>query len=892
MGFEPNSSPEWLEALYTTWQRTPDSLPEDWSEYFSALTDEASGTTKPASSQELLKHSAVQSLIYRYRDIGHLLACTDPLSPCPTSHPLLDLSAFGLGVEDLDLRFVLRNFPLPEASLRDILDLLRETYSHSIGAEFMHIQSPLERGWLKDRMESCRNHLQVSASKQLRLLEKLQQASLFEEFLHKSFLGQKRFSLEGGEALIPLLDEVVERCPGMGVCNLVLGMAHRGRLNVLANVFGKPMENIFSEFEDNREFGFVGDGDVKYHVGFSSHRTFQDGRSLHLTLAANPSHLEAVDPVVQGKARALQEDHGKEGGKRVLPVLVHGDAAFAGQGMVAEVLNLSQLRGYSTGGTLHVILNNQIGFTTSPQDSRSTCYSTDLAKMLMVPIFHVHGEDPEAVLQAVDLALDYRQTFGQDVILELICYRRHGHNEGDEPLFTQPLMYQRIKDRPRPFELYEQKLLEQGVEAATLARSRTAFEQQLELSRQLPPRAMGNGFDGKWAHIHKAYESASVDTTLLPGRILNLGKNLFRLPEGFNAHPKIAKLLRKRLASLHPGSQIDWPTAEALAFASLIDEGHPVRLSGQDSRRGTFSQRHSTLFDLESGQEFCPLQELSGAAPFRAYDSMLSEAAVMGFDYGYSLERPDGLTIWEAQFGDFTNGAQVIIDQFITAGESKWDRASGLTLFLPHGYEGQGAEHSSARIERFLQMCAEENLLVTIPSTPAQLFHLLRRQVKQRFRKPLIVFTPKVLLRHPDCTSSLEELEGGSFEEILTPQPQQRASTLALCCGKIFYEIKARQTKEKREDIVLVRIEQLYPLRYDLLGDLSQHFEGVRNLVWIQDEPLNMGAWSHLRSQLTDIFGKEPVFIGRKASAAAAVGSHRLHNEEQARILDRLFLMP
>jgi len=889
MSLEPTAAPSWLEPLYELWQTRPHKLHPDWQAYFAALHSETLPAQAGATQTELLKHSAVQSLIYRYRDIGHLLACTDPLSPCPVEHPLLALESFGLAQEDLGRVFRLRNFELEEACLKDIIGLLRQTYCRSIGAEFMHIQDPQERQWLKSRMESTRNRPALNRKERRALLEKIQQASLFEEFLHRRFPGQKRFSLEGGEILIALLERLVQGAAKAGIEDLVLGMAHRGRLNVLANIFEKPLENIFAEFEDNLEFGFVGDGDVKYHVGFSCKRATEGGE-LYLTLAPNPSHLEAVDPAVLGKSRARQEDAGREGKKQVLPVLIHGDAAFAGQGMVAEVLNLSGLQGYTTGGTLHIVLNNQIGFTTGPQDARSTCYATDVAKMLMVPIFHVHGEDPEAVVHVLDMALDWRRTFGRDAIVELICYRRQGHNEGDEPMYTQPLMYQNIKDRPRLFEIYEEKLALEGFDAQEMEKSRQRYNRQLEEASSSEAKPLRLGYSGKWEHLHKKFDTAAVKTAVDKEKLRTLGEAICTLPEKFNLHPRLAKLLEKRREIFEQGGELDWAGAEALAFSSLLTEGHSVRLSGQDSRRGTFSQRHSTYFDVEDGSPYCPLAELSDAAPFQAFDSMLSEAAVLGFEYGYSLERPDGLCIWEAQFGDFANGAQVIIDQFIAAGESKWDRSSGLCLFLPHGYEGQGAEHSSARIERFLQLCAEQNLILANPSTPAQFFHLLRRQLKQSFRKPLIIFTPKALLRHPDCVSPLEELSEGGFREILPPAGEPKGvRSLVLCSGRLYYDLEARRKKEQREDLALVRIEQLYPLREDLLRRCFEELGSPGQLIWAQEEPANMGAWSWLAPRLREALGLEPQLVSRKASAASAVGSHRLHKEEQERLLEKLF---
>ncbi|WP_027713992.1 2-oxoglutarate dehydrogenase E1 component [Desulfuromonas sp. TF] len=891
MNFEAGISPQWIEAQYLLWRKHPDRIPSAWRAFFEGFelgTEEAPARTgDPAYA---IKQSGVQSLIYRYRDIGHLLACTDPLNPCPTDHPLLSLAAFDLGEEDLDTTFHNRRFLASPATLREILAAMRETYCRSIGVEFMHIQEPKERQWLIDRMEPNRNRPEFSTEEKKRILRKLEEAALFEAFLHRRFLGQKRFSLEGGEVLIPLLDKVVRKSVAMGVSDLVLGMSHRGRLNVLVNIFGKPLEHMFAEFEDNVEHHFVGEGDVKYHKGFSTDLDGPNGDRIHITLASNPSHLESVDPVVEGKCRARQEWYGEGGTNKVLPVLVHGDAAFAGQGMVAEVLNLSQLEGYRTGGTLHIVLNNQIGFTTSPEDARSTRYATDVAKMLMVPIFHVHGDDPEAVVHAASLALDWRQRFGRDAVLEILCYRRHGHNEGDEPYFTQPLMYEKIKDHPPVHEIYAERLRQElaGEEIDAIGK---VVEERLEQADGSQGQIAVEGFSGKWGDIERKFRHAEVKTAVAKKTLVELGRAFTTLPEEFHPHPKIVRIVERNRKSIESGEKIDWAAAEALAFASLLREGVSIRLSGQDSRRGTFNQRHSTLYDVETGEPFVPLAAAAreGAA-FRVYDSMLSEAAVLGFEYGYSLESPYGLTLWEAQFGDFANGAQVIIDQFIVSSATKWDRVSGLVMLLPHGYEGQGPEHSSARIERFLQLCADNNIQVVYPSTPAQYFHLLRRQVRQPFRRPLVVFTPKSLLRLPACRSSLGEFVKGEFREVLPAGADpKRVKKVLLCTGKIYFDLSERKEKEEREDVAIVRIEQLYPLHAELLREAIEPFGKAESFTWVQEEPRNMGAWSYLRFPLEEILGRAPAYIGRDEAASTAVGSHRLHNEEQEAILAEVF---
>ena len=901
MPFLTNITPNWLEAQYRRWLEAPDQLDPVWQAFFSGyqLAGESPGQAGPDPSSGRCqdcsaKQAGVAALIRRYRDIGHLLACTDPFSPCPISHPLLELTNFGLDDGDLDTVFILPDFHLQQATLREIIASLRATYCRSIGVEYQHIQEPAERHWLRDRMEPTANRTVLDRAAQTALLRTLSEAALFEAFLHRRFVGQKRFSLEGGEALIPFLEQVVQAAPAAGVQELVLGMPHRGRLNVLATILGKPLATIFAEFADNLELGFVGEGDVKYHKGFDSDRMVADGGRLHLTLAFNPSHLEAVNPVVEGKCRARQDRRGPDGRRQVLPLLIHGDAAFSGQGLVAETLNLSQLEGYGTGGTIHLVLNNQIGFTTLPVDARSTHYATDLAKMLMVPVFHVHGEDPEAVVHLARLALDYRQTFGRDVVVEIICYRRHGHNEGDEPAFTQPLMYEWIRQHPPVHTLYGHKLVTDGLDPAIPAALEQEINDRLRAAYASPAEPVGLGFSSAWHGIQRDYTPITVPTGASQERLMMLAQQLTTLPDGFSPHPKIAAVLNKRLEAVQNGAGIDWGNAETLAYATLLAEGVPVRLSGQDSRRGTFNHRHAVLHDSTTGATHTPLAVLPAAtAPFAAYDSLLSEAAVLGFEYGYAVTSPHQLVLWEAQFGDFANGAQVIIDQFIAAGATKWDRSCGLVLLLPHGYEGQGAEHSSARIERYLQLCAEGNLLVANPSTPAQLFHLLRRQVHLPFRKPLVVFTPKSLLRHPRCVSSLDELTNGSFRELLLEaSPLQAITTVLVCSGKVYYDLLEERERQQRDDVALIRLEQLYPLREDLLTEAFTRYAGITDWRWVQEEPANMGAWSFVQPQLTRLFARELRYVGRPAAAAPATGSHRQHGAEQAALVAAAFAPP
>ncbi len=889
MSIIDNISPQWIEAQYQQYKTDPSQLSEEWQAFFQGFEV---ALENPGSAGNDPKPAAVQSLINRYRDIGHLYACVDPLTPCQLVHPLLELSEFGLSEEDLDRTFAPDDFILPEASLREIIDILKQTYCSSIGMEFMHIPIPEERRWLQEKAEEARSNPNLSKEKKLNTLRMLLKATKFETFLHRKFVGQKRFSLEGSESVIPLLDHVIETAAELDMKDVVIGMAHRGRLNVLANIFEKPLENMFAEFADNERYKIVGEGDVKYHKGYSADRSFAGG-DIHISLASNPSHLEAVNPVVEGKARARQ-DRMDNGEYNVMPLLIHGDAAFIGQGVVAETLNLSQIAGYKTGGTLHVVINNQIGFTTLPVDARSTCYPTDLGKMLMSPIFHVHGDDPEALVQAATMAVEFRQKFKKDVFIEVICYRRHGHNEGDEPFFTQPLMYEKIKNHPPTADIYTNQLLIEGYDKQELDAISTAIDQHLEdaLSREICP--LNPVFLKQWSHIQRVFTFDPVDTAVKADTLDQLATDLTTIPEGFSAHRKIATLLKKRHKAVASKEKIiDWGTGEALAFASLVNEGTSIRLSGQDSRRGTFNHRHATIYDTKTGQEYTPLSEIAtqNDCRFDVFNSVLSEMAVLGFDYGYSVETPDDLTIWEAQFGDFANGAQVIIDQFIASSLVKWNRPSGIAMFLPHGYEGQGPEHSSARIERYLQLCGGDNMIVAVPSTPAQLFHLIRRQVRSKYRRPLIVATPKALLRHPACVSSVSDLAEGQFQEIIADENvnPKKCRRVILCSGKIYYELLNQRTEGQHDDVAIIRIEQIFPLHTERLKEILAPYGEKTEYLWVQEEIGNGGSWDHLRPQLTEILGQEPVYVGRKRSASPAVGSHRIHKQEQEEILNKAF---
>ena len=885
-------SGEYIDALYRNWQRSADSVPEEWRLFFSGFE---CGLSTPANDhvldeQAALKLSGVQSLLYRYRSLGHLLACTDPLSPCQLSHPLLELASFGLDDSDLDTSFACRRFLKPRATLREVLETMRETYCRETGVEFMHIEEPDERQWLIDRMEPCRNHPDFSIPEKIQILEKLHEAALFELFLHRRFVGQKRFSLEGGEILIPVLDRVIRGCPKNGVSDVVMGMSHRGRLNVLAHILRKPYETLFAEFKDTIQLGFMGDGDVKYHKGHSCDINL-DGHKVHVTIAANPSHLEAVNAVVEGKCRARQDGYGSDGAGRVLPVLIHGDAAFSGQGSVMEVLNMSQLDGYSAGGTIHIVLNNQIGFTTLPKDSRSTCYATDIAKMLSCPIFHIQGEAPESALHITDLAMEYRRIFRRDIVIELICYRRHGHNEGDEPAFTQPKMYQQIAARPTVNRIYAAFLAEEaGISADMLELVEQRVNDALESSFQKTPTVESIGFSNRWSSITSRYTNEPVETAVSPEKLVTIARRLAALPSGFTPHKKIGALMQKRFEAVLKGGGIDWGNAETLAYATLLDQGYSVRISGQDSRRGTFNHRHCVVIDSHDERNYIPLTTIvRDDASFQAWNSPLSEFGVLGFEYGYSLEAPNCLTLWEAQFGDFANGAQVVIDQFIANGETKWNRASGLVMLLPHGYEGQGAEHSSARIERYLQLCASENIVIATPSTPAQIFHLIRRQMLHSFRKPLIIFTPKSLLRHPICISTVAEFCEGTFQTCICNHADlSSAKHLLFCSGKIYYELEEERVRRARRDTIIIRIEQLYPLDTTAVQNILDQCGANCRLYWVQEEPENMGGWYYMERYFNSV-SVSIEYIGRQADSCPAVGSHHIHSEQQLDILTRAF---
>jgi len=841
------------------------------------------------------KQARVYQLINMYRVRGHLIANLDPLeTKSPTMHAELDPATYGLTIWDLERPFLTGGVsPERELPLREILRILRDAYCRTASFEYMHISQPDEKSWIQERVEVAPANLPEEDQRQI--LHKLIEAEVFERFLHNKYVGQKRFSLEGAESLIPILDAALDRSADAGMDSVVIGMAHRGRLNVLANTVGKSYSEIFHEFEGHLDPALSqGSGDVKYHLGASGKHTARSGREVRVEVASNPSHLEAVNPVVEGLVRAKQDllDRGEEA--PVLPVLIHGDAAFAGQGVVAETLNLSQLRGYRTGGTVHVIVNNQLGFTTSPDYGRSSTYASDVAKMIQAPIFHVNGDDPEACVRVARLAFDYRQAFKKDVVIDMWCYRRFGHNEGDEPAFTQPLMYARIKGRPSVRKLYTEALVNRGdlsLEDAEewLEAFRRRLQQAFDDFRE---DAGGKVPEVELEHPEPMAADPAVATAVDRGRLDQIVERLTTVPDGFHVHPKLTRWLEDRHRALETNT-VDWSLAEALAFGSLLEEGRVVRLTGQDTRRGTFSQRHSVLVDQENGEQYTPLAHLEpGQGRFFVFDSLLSEFAALGFEYGYSVANPDALVLWEAQYGDFINGAQVVVDQFIVAAEEKWGQKSSLVLLLPHGFEGQGPEHSSARVERFLQLAAEENLQVAWPTTAAQYFHLLRRQALRAARKPLVVLTPKSLLRLPAARSRVEELAASRFNEVL-PDPAHldpgKVRRLLLASGKVFYDLAKRRKDAGIEDVAIVRLEQLYPFPAQQIRQQLNTYHQAAGPVWVQEEPDNMGAGRYLRLAFERTLGVDLAVISRREAAAPATGSPSIHQRQQEEILDRAF---
>jgi 2-oxoglutarate dehydrogenase E1 component len=902
-----------LEGIYADYLRDRDSVMPEWRDYFDRLGNGDSAPPKagpsfrpfslfnPPSARPVdgvleAKQERVDQLIRAYRFRGHMIARINPLGFPRSYPPELDPKFYGLTPADMDQVFSCETLvPRGRLTLAQILDRLWNTYCRSIGVEYMHIDAPSVRQWLQERMEWTENRLELRREEQIRILTRLTDAASFEEFIRKKFVGAKSFSLEGSESLIPLLDLAIERAGEQGVREIVLGMAHRGRLNVLANIMGKNPRRIFREFADTDAKLFVGGGDVKYHLGHSTDWQTSSGQKIHLSLCFNPSHLEFVDPVVLGRVRAKQDRVGDQERRLGLALMIHGDAAFAGQGVVQEILNMSQLPAYAVGGTLHVVVNNQIGFTTAPEEGRSTAYATDVAKMLQIPIFHVNGEDPEAVAQVVKLAMDFRQTFRRDVVIDMHGYRRLGHNESDEPSFTQPVLYDAIKKRKPVREAYVERLLTlQGItqqEADEIVtRRHELLEKELSRSRERAA-AQSEHATGVWAAFPGGPEPVDEPQTGMDAaRLSRWLEGLTAVPEGFHPHPKIKKWLESRREMARGKEPLDWSAAEALAFASLACEGFRVRLTGQDAARGTFSQRHATLHDHKDGRTYTPLEHLEASqAPVEIKNSPLSESGVLGFEYGYSLDYPDGFVGWEAQFGDFVNAAQVIVDQFISSAEDKWRRLSGLVMLLPHGFEGAGPEHSSARLERFLTITAEDNIQVVCPTTPAQYFHCLRRQVVRPWRKPLVVMTPKSLLRHAQVISSLADCAQGSFQRVLADNVAQNAKRILLCTGKIFYELDKFREDNGRSDVAILRVEQLYPLRVEQLQAALARYAADVPAIWVQEEPENMGAWRYMLGRFGAGLSRPFSGIYRPASASPATGSAASHRAEQLELIEAAF---
>ena len=900
-----NAHPSYIESMYARYRENPQEVEEGWRTFFEGFEFGQNGGAHDSESQALNpKEFGVLSIIHGFRSRGHLDSTTNPIRKRKNRQAHLDLEDYQLTAEDLKAKFELgAEIGLPNASLEQIIDKLHRTYCGNIGFEYTHIENRERRIWLREKIENRVLTFDLSLDQKRRILEKLNGAVGFEKFLHTKYVGQKRFSLEGGESTIPALDMVINQAVDSGVEEVVIGMAHRGRLNVLANIMGKTHAQIFNEFEGNEmpDLAF-GDGDVKYHLGYSSQVETLSGKKVHLKLVPNPSHLESVNPVVQGFSRAKADLLYKSDYDRILPILIHGDAAVAGQGVVYETVQMSQLEGYYTGGTIHFVINNQIGFTTDFDDARSSTYCTAAANMIQAPIFHVNGDDPEAVVYVCRLATEYRQKFNNDVFIDMVCYRKHGHNEGDDPKFTQPEMYKLISKHKNPRELYIEKLIARGDLEKELAKNlEKSFWDTLQAhfddvkEKPLPYDYQEPELD--WKALTKspgpeAFER-SPDTGITKKSVLQIIDHLMTIPEGFNPLGKVHRLLKGKQKLLDKG-QLDWAMGELIAYGSILLDGKDVRMSGQDVKRGTFAHRHAIFYDAETYEELNRLNHIEEKqGSLRIFNSLLSEFGVLGFEYGYSLASPHTLVLWEAQFGDFYNGAQTIIDQYISAAESKWRRMSGLVMLLPHGYEGQGPEHSSARLERFLQSCAENNMTVANITTPANLFHVLRRQLERPFRKPLIIMSPKSLLRHPKCVSTIEDFQkkkGNGFREIfddvdISASQAKKVRRLLMCSGKIYYDLLARGEVEKRKDIAIVRIEQLYPFPQSQVDAILKKYSQAE-YIWIQEESENMGAWRHVFFNLRK---KDLGLISRKASASPATGYKKKHEIQQKELLDKAF---
>ncbi len=904
-----NADSAYVDGLYQSYKQDPQSVDFGWQKFFEGFDfgQNAGGTTSSvgeATPEHVLKEINVLNMINGYRDRGHLFTHTNPVRERRKYYPGKELETFGLAEADMNTVFNAGvEVGLGPATLKDIRQLVEDTYCRSIGAEFKYIRNPEKIKWLQDRMEADRNMPKFSLDTKKRILNKLNHAVVFENFLGTKFLGQKRFSLEGAESLIPALDSVIEKGAEIGIQEFVIGMAHRGRLNVLTNIMGKSYKSVFSEFEgktyaDDPEVNFG--GDVKYHLGFSSEVKTNDGKSVHLSLAPNPSHLETVDPIVEGMVRSKIDFKYEGDSSKIAPIIIHGDAAIAGQGVVYEVTQMSKLDGYKTGGTVHIVINNQIGFTTNYKDARSGTYCTDVAKITSSPVFHVNGDDAEAVVYAINLAVEYRQKYKTDVFIDLLCYRRFGHNEADEPKFTQPLLYKIIEKHPNPKEVYAKKLITEGsideaysknIEKEFKAELQTKFEESKTvevLTEEIPM------FKGAWEGLRPAKKgevlTTSDKTKVAKDLFLKLAKEITTLPSDKKFFRKITRLFEDR-AKMITADSYDWAMGELMAYATLLDQGNRVRISGQDVQRGTFSHRHAVLTLEDSEEKYVPLANIKGGDKFSIYNSLLSEYAVLGFEYGYASSNPNSLTIWEAQFGDFYNGAQIIVDQYLSSAETKWKRSNGLVMMLPHGMEGQGPEHSSARIERFLELCADENMILANCTTPANYFHLLRRQLVREFRKPLVVFTPKSLLRHPKVVSPLKDFTEAAFQEVIDDAnvAAKDVKRVLFCSGKVYYDLLEKQEAEKRKDIAIVRLEQLFPIPTEQLKAIRKKYNKAKEFVWVQEENENMGAWSYYCRKLMGTEIAFTGFVARKESGSTATGYMKQHVAQQAEILNKSF---
>ena len=900
--FLGNADTSAIEDLFQQYLKDNNSVEPDWKQFFAGFEFARSNYESSGQVPESVKKEFnVINLINGYRTRGHLFTQTNPVRERRKYAPTLDIENFDLSSADLETVFQAGSqIGIGAAKLKDIIAHLQHTYCRSIGAEYMYIRTPEIIKWLQEKMESGKNTPKFSLEEKQTILNKLNQAVTFENFLHTKFVGQKRFSLEGAETTIPALDAVCEMGAEMGIEDFVIGMAHRGRLNVLANILNKTYKDIFTEFEGRPSEDSVFDGDVKYHMGYSSDLKTNTGKQVHLSLTPNPSHLEAVDPVVEGICRAKIDNRHNGDNNKVCPILIHGDAAIAGQGIVYEVVQMSQLEGYKTGGTIHIVINNQVGFTTNYLDGRSSTYCTDVAKVVLSPVFHVNGDDVEALVYVCRLAMEFRQKFHRNVFIDILCYRKYGHNEGDEPRFTQPLLYKAIAAHPNAREIYLKQLVEEGSVSAQVGKEmetklKNLLQEKLDEAKQTEKAKITSFLEGQWKGLKMADADAfdkSPDTAVEKKAFLDIARKVVTLPKEKKVFTKIQKLFDDR-ANMITNDSYDWGMGELMAYATLMQEGHHVRFSGQDVERGTFSHRHAVVKFEDSENEYIPLNNFGAPGKLNIYNSLLSEYGVLGFEFGYALSSPNILTIWEAQFGDFFNGAQIMIDQFITSAEAKWRRMNGLVMLLPHGYEGQGPEHSSARLERFLQQCAGNNMQVVNCTTPANQFHVLRRQIKRDFRKPLVCFTPKKLLRYPTCVSSVNDFATGGFKEVID-DPTAKAKTvkkLIFCSGKIYYDLSEAKQKAGAEEIAIVRIEQLYPFPALQLQAIVDKYKDVAEFVWAQEEPENMGAWVHVMRMFTKYEKLNTIqlkYVGRSENASPATGFSKVHAEQQQAIIDKL----